>query len=195
MVFLRLEPKTDLSERVRRSARRAGPGKLLRILSHVVVAVAVLFTVSTEAQVAAGTDDIERGKSTLELGVVAGFPSLVGVELGWWNAFGAPLLLRLHLGGTYFAVTDRVGTVQTGWFCAAADAGYLIDRDGSFKQWIGLSGGVGIGSDFGFAFVGPSWGFHYSKAFSVTVGPTVLVTERTTLFPLPFAKIGASWFF
>ena len=69
----------------------------------------------------------DNGKALTEIGFSLGQPSILNFNLGYWGSREFPLLLRFS--GMYYGTTRG----------AQVDVGYVISRNGWFKQYFALS--------------------------------------------------------
>lgn len=148
---------------------------------------------------------LESDRSAFGLGIVAGLPSGLGLQLGGWN-----------LGGSGGFIAGTAGFWGLG-LTLEAEGGYMFDRTGAFKQSVSFAAGTyeGIIPAFpvllavftGF-YAGPQYKMLFWNLLSIDVGFafTAVVTRGTALlaFPIrpsldaaiiPTLKIGLNWFF
>ena len=135
-----------------------------------------------------------------ELGLGVGFPGGTGAQLGYWG----PVVVRGSLAS--------IGIASS----ADLEVGWQFDRDGDFRQYVGVGAwgvhgvlfwGFGVSEMLWFG-GGPRYGIRY-RGFTASVGVDVGSMQETgvdllfltgqyedsSLGAVPFAKLGYSWYF
>jgi hypothetical protein len=116
----------------------------------------------------------DSGEPLKEIGITAGTPSVVNLNLGYWGSSAFPFLVRLS--GMYYGATRGI----------QVDAGYVFQREKHFKQYVAVSfvswqtsttyasfwtGNADTQQDL-FTGIGPTYGLNWS-GLTVQIGVAI----------------------